>query len=203
MYWKFATLAIIFIFFAWCYIEIKIRTKKDDEIEEAFWERERQANAVRRKPIDHLDYVKIPSDLPRDLLPDDPEIPNLIATVDRLAGQKILNLTGWSNTDLKFEYGAANLTELSACDQNYTTLVTTLQKWADILRDNDHETEAIRIMEYLVSTHADIGRTYRLLGKYYLAKGDKDSFAGLKETARGLKSLNGPHIVESLEKMET
>ena len=193
---------MILIFFGWCYIEIKIRTKKDDEIENAFWEREQAANAVRRKPIDHLDYIKIPSDLPRDLLPDNPEIPEIIATIDRISGSRILNLTGYSNTDLKFEYGAANLTELSACDMNYTTLVTTLQKWADILRDNDHEEEAVHIMEYLVSTKADIGRTYRLLGKYYLAKGDKDSFAALKETARGLRSLNGPHIVESLEAME-
>lgn len=195
-------MVMILIFFGWCYIEIKIRTKKDDEIENAFWEREQAANSVRRKPIDHLDYIKIPSDLPRDLLPDNPEIPEIIATIDRISGSRILNLTGYSNTDLKFEYGAANLTELSACDMNYTTLVTTLQKWADILRDNDHEEEAVRIMEYLVSTKADIGKTYRLLGKYYLAKGDWDSFAALKETARGLRSLNGPHIVESLEAME-
>ena len=81
-------------------------------------------------------------------------------------------------------------------------MITTLQKWADLLLDADYEKEAISLMEFLISTKADIGRTYRLLGKHYLAVGDMDSFAGLKETARELKSLNGPHIVESLEDME-
>jgi len=202
MYWKIATVLILFIFFAWCYIEIKIRTRKDDAIEASFWEREREADNVRRKPIDHLDYVKVPEDLPKDLLPDNPEIPEIIDTVDRLSKEKILNLTGFTNTDLKLKYGAPNITELSAYDQNYTALVTTLQKWADLLLENDHEEEAFRIMEFLVSTNVDIGRTYRLLAKHYLACGRSEAFAELKKTAGELKSLNGPHILKSLEEME-
>ncbi|MCR5279102.1 MAG: hypothetical protein K6E19_06635 [Lachnospiraceae bacterium] len=201
MYWKFATLAIIFIFFAWCYIEIKLRSRKDDEIENAFWEREERANSVRRKPIDGLDYIKVPSDLPRDLLPDHPEIPEIVRTVDRISKENILNLTGYSNTDLKLEYGTANITALSMYDQNYTALVTTLQKWADILLDNEYEAEAVRIMEFLVSTRVDIGRTYRLLARYYLNNGRSDDFEGLKRTASELKSLSGPHILESLNDM--
>ncbi|MCR5310642.1 MAG: hypothetical protein K6E32_04405 [Lachnospiraceae bacterium] len=201
MYWKIATLLILFIFFLWCFVEVKIRTKKDDDIEEAFWERERKANMVRRKPIDHLDYIKVPSDLPVDLLPDNPEIPGIIETVERISGDKVLNLTGYTNTDLKLMYGAPNITELSLYDQNYTALVTTMQKWADILLDNDHEEEAVKIMEFLISTKADIGRTYRLLGKYYLAHGRNDAFDELKKTASELKSLNGPHILKSLEEM--
>lgn len=202
MYWKFATLAIIFVFFAWCYIEINLRSKKDDEIEEAFWEREERANSVRRKPIDGLNYIKLPSDLPKDLLPEHPEIPGIIETVERLSKEKILNLTGYTNTDLKLEYGTANITDLSLYDSNYTALVTTLQKWADILLENDHEPEAVKLMEFLISTKVDIGRTYRLLGRYYLNNGCSDDFERLKKTASELKSLSGPHIVESLKDME-
>ena len=202
MYWKFATLAIIFVIFAWCGIEAKLNTKKQDDIEAAFWAKEARANSVRRKPIDHLDYIRVPKDLPRDLCPDNPDIPNIIATIDRLSKEKILNLTGYSNTDLKLEYGTANITELSLCDQNYTTLVTNMQKWADILIDNEYDEEAVKIMEFLVSTKADIGKTYRFLGKYYLKTGRSEDFEELKRTVSELKSINGPHILESLEDME-
>ncbi len=202
MYWKIATVLILFIIFGWCFIEIKIRTRKDEKLEASFWDREREANNVRRKPIDHLDYIKVPSDLPTELLSDNPEIPGIIETVERISKEKILNLTGYTNTDLKLMYGAPNITELSLYDQNYTALVTTLQKWADILLDNDHESEAIRIMEFLISTKVDIGRTYRLLAKHYLACGNTEAFEGLKKTAGELRSLNGPHILESLKEME-
>ena len=50
-------------------------TKRQQRIaenrEKEFWARERKANSVRKKPLDDLDYVKIPLDkLPMDALPD-------------------------------------------------------------------------------------------------------------------------------------
>ena len=50
-----------------------------------------------------------------------------------LSTQKIVNLTGYTNTDLKLSYGTANITCLTEYDQNYTLLVSTLQKWAEVL----------------------------------------------------------------------
>lgn len=198
MYWKIATLLIFAIFCFWHFIEVKIRTRKQEKIEEAFWEREASANNVRRKPIDHLDYIKIPDTLSLDLLPDHIEKANIVKSLEGLKKEKILNLTGFTNTDLKLEYGTANITELSRYDSNYTTLVTTLQKWADILLENDYEDEAVSVMEYMVSTGVDIGRTYRLLGKYY-KKNSPEKLEGLLKTAEGLRSLNKPYIVQSIK----
>ena len=94
-----------------------------------------------------------------------------------LSTQPIVNLTGYSNTDLKLEYGTANITALSDYDQNYTVLVRTLQKWADLLWDNGFVSQAAAIMEFAVSTKTDISRTYYRLAEYYCANGQKDKIS--------------------------
>lgn len=199
---KNASLMLIvgFAFFcAWCKLSLGHRTREEKAKEQDFWIKEREANSVRRKPIDHLDYIEIPDNLHFELLPDNTELPNIEATISELRVSKILNLTGYTNTDLKMMYGTANITNLSLYDQNYTTLVTTLQKWADILLDNNYEKEAVEIMEFLVSTNADIGRTYRMLAKYYKKNDREDDYNALITRASNLKSLNSSHIVESLK----
>ena len=202
MSWKAIFLLIFAVFCGWSYIECKIRARKEDEAEAAFWERENAANSVRRKPIDHLDYIKLPDNLPVDLLKDNIEMPGILSIIDNLKNSKILNLTGYTNTDLKLEYGAPNITELSKYDQNYTTLVTTFQKWADILLDTGYESEAISLMEFLVSTKADIGKTYRLLAKHYLTNGMNDKYDELLKSAGELKSLNTQYILKSIKELK-
>ncbi len=202
MYWKIASLVIFALFCGWSCYEAKKHTRLEQKKEEEFWEREKKANSVRRKPIDHLDYIKIPKELPVDLLKDNIEMPNILKTVESLRNDKILNLTGYSNTDLKLEYGAPNLTELSRYDSNFTALVTTFQKWADLLLNEDYEKEAVGLMEYIVSIGGDIGKTYRLLGKYYLKNSMDDKFDALLKSADSLRSLNKPYILQSIKDLK-
>lgn len=202
MYWKIASLVIFALFCGWSCYEAKKHTRLEQKKEDEFWEREREANSVRRKPIDHLDYIKIPKELPVDLLKDNIEMPNILKTVESLRNDKILNLTGYSNTDLKLEYGAPNLSELSRYDSNFTALVTTFQKWADLLLNEDYEKEAVGLMEYIVSIGGDIGKTYRLLGKYYLKNSMEDKFDELIKSADSLRSLNKPYILQSVKDLK-
>lgn len=202
MYWKIASLVIFALFCGWSCYEAKKHTRLEQKKEDEFWEREREANSVRRKPIDHLDYIKIPKELPVDLLKDNIEMPNILKTVESLRNDKILNLTGYSNTDLKLEYGAPNLTELSRYDSNFTALVTTFQKWADLLLNENYEKEAVELMEYIVSIGGDIGKTYRLLGKYYLRNSMEDKFDELLKSADSLRSLNKPYILQSVKDLK-
>lgn len=190
------------VFCLWNKLTVGRRIREEKAKEDDFWAKERKANSIRRKPIDHLDYIEIPDYLYFDLLPENNELADIQATIAELRKGRILNLTGYTNTDLKFMYGTANITDLSLYDQNYTTLITTLQKWADILFENSFEKEAVEIMEFLVSTNADIGRTYRMLGKYYKKTNRTDDFDALVQKASELKSLNSSHIVESLELLD-
>lgn len=198
MYWKIASLLIIAIFMFWVRYESHYRLKKEQDIEEAFWKREREANSVRKKSIEDLDYIKIPDSLPFDAYDDGINIPDIINTVKRLQNEKVVNLSGYTNTDLKYMYGTANITPLSEYDENYTILVTALQKWADILLKNGYEAEAIGIMEFMVSTKSDISKTYRILGEYYKNHSMDDKFELLVESAKEIKSAAGNHIVSDL-----
>lgn len=179
---------------------LKRTKRKEAEAEQSFWERERQANSVRRKSLEHLNYITIPLEtLPTSLLSDDPTVAECIELLQNLSGESIVNLTGYSNTDLKLEYGTANITALSEYDQNYTLLVRTLQKWADVLLEHNYPQAAETVMEFAVQTNTDISRTYYKLAELYAAEGKQDKIDNLITTAQALRSANKKAIVRTLQ----
>lgn len=177
--------------------------KSNAEEEETFWERERRANSTRRKSLDGLNYISIPLEtFPTHILQQDSVVMECIETLESLTSQKIVNFTGYSNTDLKLEYGAANINLLSEYDQNFTVLVRTLQKWADVLIDAGYVKEASILMEYAVNIGTDVSRTYDKLSQYYSFQGDPDSIDRLKHMAGNLHSSNKDIILRHLNQQK-
>ena len=172
--------------------------------EENFWDRENRANATRRKPLDDLEYVKVAlEELPTDCFLTDEVVSDCIRLVTELSEKKIVNLTGYSNTDLKLKYGVPNLPELMEYDSSYTLLVQTLQKWADRLWENGYTEEAVRIMEYEVKIRADVGTAYRKLAAYYRSHGTPEKVEELIAVAEGLRSASKNHILRSLKEEDS
>lgn len=195
--WYLASL-IMLVFIIFHNIKKQQRLKAKEE--ENFWAKEARANSVRRKPLDGLEFIKIPlEDFPTGLLSDNVVVAECIEILNALSTQQIVNLTGFSNTDLKLEYGAANLTGLMEYDQNYTLMVRTLQKWADILMENGYTEEACVLMEYAVSTNTDISRTYYCLADYRLSRGERAQVERLIEIAESLRSSTKNIIVRNLK----
>lgn len=116
-----------------------------------------------------------------------------------LSTQKIVNLTGYTNTDLKLSYGTANITCLTEYDQNYTLLVSTLQKWAEALYRGGAKKECRQVLEYAVSVGTDVSHTYFLLADLYDEEGESDLKCSLIEKASGLSSLSSKVIVRTLQ----
>ncbi len=175
------------------------RKNKDASAERAFWEREREANAVRKKSLENLDYIHIPLDmLPTQVLQQDPKVAEILDILKTLSSEKIVNLTGYTNTDLKLEYGAPNITALTQYDSNYTLLVCYLQKWADILLQNGFTQEAEQVMEFAMSTHTDVSRTYYQLAKIYADRNETPRIQRLIETSQSLRSANKNAIARTL-----
>jgi len=183
---------------------IRKSKKQSSEQEKSFWDRETEANSVRRKSLDGLNYIHIPmEDFPTHLLNDNATVMECIDILKTLSTQKIVNLTGMSNTDLKLEYGTANITLLSEYDQNYTLLVRTLQKWADALAEAGYIDEAAVPMEYAISVNTDISRTYYMLADYRISQGESFRVEQLINTAEKLNSANKDSIIRNLkEKIE-
>ena len=180
---------------------IKRQKKTKERAESEFWAREQKANSTRRKSLDGLNYITIPLEsFPTHILQQDSDVTECINTLEALTSQKIVNLTGYSNTDLKLEYGTANITVLTEYDQNYTVLVRTLQKWADVLIENGYIKEAAVLMEFAVDTGSDVSSTYYKLVDYYASNGDEEQIRHLKGMAGALRSSNRDIILRHLNK---
>ena len=197
--------ALVIAFVIWLNFVANRASRRDDDRKRAFWERENAANSVRKQSLDGLSYIHIPEDLlPADLTDTAFTAHEAAARIVRLreSDAKIVNLTGYSNTDLKMEYGAANLSVLTEYDANYTTLVTALQECGKALYEAGRFEEAARILEFSAMTGTDISACYRLLTDLYKTKLSydqekaADKIAALLPIAESLRSLSRDGIVK-------
>ena len=115
-----------------------------------------------------------------------------------LSEYQIVNLTGYTNTDLKLEYGTANITILSDFDLHYTNLVTLLQKLAELLHESGEDTLAIATLEFAVSTGTDVSKSYYLLADLYQEAGTPEKIADLIDQARNINTMVRDTIVQRL-----
>ena len=141
-------------------IRIRKSNRQQQNAEEAFWERENRANATRKQDVSNLPYITIPKEIILSNIGTDSE-----KKLSNLSEKQILNLTGLTNTDLKLEYGVANLEFLSSCDEHFTELVTALTDYSKDLLDRDMNNEARSVLEYAVSVQADAKPLYIRLAK--------------------------------------
>ena len=181
-------------------------SRKAEQREADFWEKERESNNVRKKSLDSLEYIHIPTDhLPFGTAGEDDYLQTCEDEILALKDEKIVNLTGISNTDLKLEYGTANITVLSQYDQNYTALVCGLQKWGQALYDKGCYEDAAKVLEFAVRTRSDITQTYRTLADIYRTKLGyseseiKKKIDGLIPIAKNLNALSRNTILKILE----
>ena len=196
----FSILASFIIFAVWLTYEIKKHEKMEDNALDDFWAREHKANNTRRKSLDGLDYIKIPFEcIPKSLLPYDEAVQDCLSTLERLSDKKIVNLTGYTNTDLKIEYGTANLTVLSSYDENYTLYARTIYKLAKLYLENGYESNARVLLEKGVESGTDIKDTYILLKDMYAKNHEEAKIKALIEAASSLRSANRNIILRSLE----
>ncbi|MBD5156952.1 MAG: hypothetical protein HDT13_04895 [Butyrivibrio sp.] len=197
---------IFFCILILCF-EIYYHRKKDDRrranAKQQFWDREAEANTVRRKDLTFLNYMNIPLDsLPMQDTGDD-EITDYQDTVRKLSGKRILNLGGFTNTDLKMEYGAANLPELTEYDNNYTTLVNILAKWGARLIELELYDDAVTVLEYGISIKSDVSRNFYLLADEYRRRRQPDKIDTLIEAAEKLESIMQKPILQKLAEIRS
>lgn len=185
-------------------------TQRTQRKNEEFWERERRANSTRKKDIEHLSYLVIPNDLPslesspalKDILANNSTLSRDYERITTLRDKKILNLTGKSNTDLKLEYGVANLTVLTEYDDNYTLLSRSLARLGHGLMEQGDYEDAIQFLEYDIKTGTDIRSVYEDLCDYYVNNNKSHKISWLRQYAEILISINKPLILELLDKKE-
>lgn len=190
----------LFIFFIFLVAYFRKKgTREQESAELAFWDRENEANHTRRKDISNLSYITIPLEDFTMNICDNPEIKTYEQTLTELSEKKILNLSNQTNTDLKLQYGPANLDALSQYDQNFATLCTTLVSYAECLLALDYRREAQVVLEFGISCGSDHSKNYRLLADLYEEQHAKDALTNLLATAQELNSPMKRSIVSYIE----
>lgn len=202
----YANLIIIMgtLFFAYNIARANSRFNKNTaNSKKQMMERESQANSVRRADISSLDYLIVPI---QELFLEqvsDAGFSDLANELKALSEKKIINLSQYSNTDLKLMYGPANLEELSQYDNNYTRLITLLNKISTKLLEANLNDMAKAYLEYSVSIGSDITSTFVMLGELYAKSSDSAKLSKLIHTAEAITSLSGPGIVTKLNNIKS
>lgn len=197
---KFPFFASFIVFCLWLAIQLKKRRKIDKEQEKIFWEREMAANSVRKKSLEHLDYITIPvGNLPPNSIPESSYAAECYQILHTLSEQKVVNFTGITNTDLKLQYGAPNINLLMEYDQNYTLLVRSLQTIAEEYCKFDMTDKALPFLEFAISVKTDISKSYFLLADIYDRMGRTHEITKLIEVAESINSPLKASIVRTLQ----
>lgn len=185
------TIFIIFLIILTYYI--KKGNAAQTKVQEEFWEKERKSNAIRKQDISKLDYITIPLE----------KIPQQLHTPTEeaffaLAEKTMVNLTGISNTDLKLQYGTANLAALSEYDANFTEMVALLPEYTNELLDAGQEAAARDLLEFAVSCNADSRKIYSQLASIYKSHNEVDNLKKLMEASETLPELTKRAIQKEL-----
>ncbi len=200
---KFPIFASLIVFCLWLKFFLERNSKQADSHSENFWQREATANSTRRKSLDNLEYITIPDEFRsfRNLpsLSVNTRFEEALYTLTQLSTQKIVNLTGFTNTDLKLQYGAPNINLLMEFDQNYTLLARTLQILAEELFKAGHFEISKQVLEFAISTRTDVSQSYFLLADIYERDCKPEKIEELINTAQNLNSLTKNSIVRTLQ----
>ncbi len=192
----FPFLAIFIIFCAVLGYYIKKGDASQKEVMDNFFEKERLANAVRKKDISQLNYITIPLE----------KIPHQLDTNTEKAffsfGEKtMVNFNGISNTDLKLQYGTANLSELSEYDINYMDMIAILPEYAKELLDAGYVDTAQMLLEFAVNTNADSRIIYQKLASIYKETNQTDKIQYLMTVSESLPPIPKAMIQKDLSAM--
>ncbi|MCR4909103.1 MAG: hypothetical protein K5985_09740 [Lachnospiraceae bacterium] len=176
--------------------------KKANRRESAYWQREKEAQHTPAKPIEDLPYVKLPESLLPECLPDNPEARECREALLNLSREKVINLQGMSNTDIRLTYGTRNYEILSEADTRYIIMIRNLAKLAEIYENSGLRSEAKKLLEFGLSIGSDVRRNYTLLGKIYLEEENTAAFVSLIKRAEGITSLSREPVLKELGAMK-
>lgn len=175
-------------------------TQSQDNAEKAFWEKELATGNTRRQDLEKLDYITIPLEqFPLGLNTDAEK--ELVA----LSKERIKNFQGLSNTELKLQYGTANLDELSSYESNFIRLQQVVLEYAKELCTADRRADAIHILEFMLQNGGDISGLYLELATLYQQEGCEEKVQHLFTTidqnfAQGPNQSTAKRLKTQLEK---
>lgn len=176
----FPSLFVCFVIFViWLHYEKRKSSKKAARMSQEFWDREEQANHARNKDISQLELF----------CPDEKEIPmpqidnENVCHYQKLVQQSLklpmMNLSQYTNTDLKLAYGVGNFKTLSDYDENFNGLLMNMSNLAKAYSEVGFLEESASVYRLCLDYGSDKTTDYRALGNVYVKMNQSDKLHNL------------------------
>lgn len=192
---------IFIVFIIWFTYENNKSTRRTEQTSKKYWKTEQEANAVRKKPTNQIHYITLPEkSLPFIEIPDEilEECQNKLRN---LKDKPIANFTGKTNTDLKMEFGVANLPYLQELDENYILLMRTLKDYALRLIALGYPAEATKVLEFAIEQGSDSPAMFRALLTIYTEENNADGIEYLAFKAKHIHTMQRDTLLQLFEQV--
>ena len=156
---------------------IKKDTKKNEHKFKDYIELNRKADFTRTKPIENSRFIKIDiSKFPlleeKDNLSEEEKKALKLQKEVLSSCSKKMGHFKESNLELKQLYGIANLESIIEYEENYSSFMTLLFKWAKALAEANFKDYAITVLEEGISLGLDLSKAIIFLADLYKEKND-------------------------------
>lgn len=195
---------IFLIFIAWTQYEMKKGDKAARKAEEEFLAREYEANHTEKKDISDLTILRFEEDIipvPEEgTVSESDDITGYINSLRNLIHEPMMDLSSYSNTDLKLTYGTANFTLLSSYDANYTSFLMLFTNLARAYERREMYDLAEKSYRAALTAGSIKLNDYTGLAKIYLKTDNPAAITALIEEVQASDIVRKEGIVEALKR---
>lgn len=192
---------LVLIFIIWFQFKKRKTAKEIDTEKDSFLKRENEANLTRKKDISTLAYIKLPMEGLPLTKGSDNALNQFIETYLLYLDKKIINLSHYSNTELKEQYGLANLSILSQYDENFFSLTKLLNDWGNYLLEINLLNEASQVLNLAVSIKTEITESYVNLATVYSKQQSPQRIADVKFAYSSLSDQPSEKVIALLNQL--
>lgn len=188
-------------FAGWLLMAQRNAQKQDDQASESFWSREQRANSTRNKDISGLPLLQIAETELPDTDPGDETIHYYIGLLHENIKQPMMDLSAYSNTDLKLAYGVGNFKTLSDYDENFNSFLMNLSNLGKAYFQTGLLPEAASVFRLCLDSGSKSARSYKALADVYAAMGQSYKISELIKEAESSGLPRVSTLVEYLRQL--
>ncbi len=194
-------LGLFLLFIIWFQYQKRKSSKVEQDERASFIKRESEANLTRKQDISNLDYLSLPTTGLPLKNGRDKTLNHYIKTYLSYIDKKIINLSHYSNTELKEQFGLANLATLSQYDENFYSLTKLLNDWGLHLFEVNKLNEATQVLELAITIKTEITQCYVNLATIYAKQQRLEKIAFVKNSYSSLTESPSEKVLGELDKL--
>ncbi len=191
------------IFIAWLHYEKRKATKEAERASKEFWDREDKANHTRNKDISELPFFEVKKDQIPLPTAEDENIRYYQEQVLSCLKAPMMNLSQYTNTDLKLAYGIGNFKTLSDYDENYNAFLMNLSNLGKAYLTAGFQNEAEKTYLLCLDSGSDKSTDYVALAGIYQEMNASGKLSALISQVKESDLPRKDSLLSQLETMQS